>query len=276
VIPDRDGDTVPDLVDNCPDVANPRQSDVDSDRRGDACDNCPVLANPEQEDIGEMPGVPDGVGDVCDPGPTFTGDCLLLFDSFRDATAFASSWRAVPAQVGDLVTVTDEGLAIGANAGRGRVAVFSTEVGAEATGVQALATKPDLDEGEAGIATQSEDDGVPGIACWLASEATGSGLAVHAQIGTAVSPEPVPLSNTPVIPSLTLRLHVPRELLAAAVQCRADFGVAVGTTRMISGGPTPLLGPGAGMFASDKPLVVRALALYGTTGTEPCPVTIVH
>jgi hypothetical protein len=35
---DNDNDRVPDRSDNCPDVANPTQSDVDSDGIGDACD----------------------------------------------------------------------------------------------------------------------------------------------------------------------------------------------------------------------------------------------
>ncbi|PKN46910.1 MAG: hypothetical protein CVU59_04610, partial [Deltaproteobacteria bacterium HGW-Deltaproteobacteria-17] len=35
--PDTDGDGVPDVTDNCPDVANPRQEDFDGDGQGDAC-----------------------------------------------------------------------------------------------------------------------------------------------------------------------------------------------------------------------------------------------
>jgi hypothetical protein len=35
---DRDRDTVPDDVDNCPENANPSQSDMDGDGLGDACD----------------------------------------------------------------------------------------------------------------------------------------------------------------------------------------------------------------------------------------------
>jgi hypothetical protein len=71
---DRDGDGVPNAADNCIDVVNPNQSDIDGDEQGDACDpdadgdgipndedNCPLVANPDQADLDG-----DGVGDACD------------------------------------------------------------------------------------------------------------------------------------------------------------------------------------------------------------------
>jgi hypothetical protein len=77
---DRDGDGVPDDVDNCPDVANPDQANEDGDDRGDACDLCPHLA-------GTVPGTDDdddhdGIGNQCDPrvGP----DQLIVFLPFND------------------------------------------------------------------------------------------------------------------------------------------------------------------------------------------------
>jgi hypothetical protein len=39
--PDTDADTVLDCIDDCPEVANPSQSDADGDEIGDACDSCP-------------------------------------------------------------------------------------------------------------------------------------------------------------------------------------------------------------------------------------------
>ncbi|MBT8102487.1 MAG: family 16 glycosylhydrolase [Gammaproteobacteria bacterium] len=71
---DGDGDRIPDVLDNCPAIANGDQADNDGDGRGDACDgdddddgvgdtedNCPLIANPGQEDFDG-----DGVGDACD------------------------------------------------------------------------------------------------------------------------------------------------------------------------------------------------------------------
>lgn len=70
---DMDGDGVPDRLDNCVDVYNPDQADVDQNGRGDACDdwdrdgiinsldNCPEVANRDQKDTDG-----DGIGDACD------------------------------------------------------------------------------------------------------------------------------------------------------------------------------------------------------------------
>ena len=69
--PDGDGDGVPYYMgsaqffnDNCPDISNPDQSDVDEDGLGDLCDNCVNIANKDQLDIDE-----DLIGDLCDVCP---------------------------------------------------------------------------------------------------------------------------------------------------------------------------------------------------------------
>ena len=42
--PDRDKDGIPDFRDNCPDVANPDQRDIDENGVGDACQQGPIVA----------------------------------------------------------------------------------------------------------------------------------------------------------------------------------------------------------------------------------------
>ena len=75
---DRDGDSIPDNQDNCPDIYNPEQWDSDGSGIGDACaanfakdydadgipdmsDNCPNTYNPMQWDSNW-----NGIGDACD------------------------------------------------------------------------------------------------------------------------------------------------------------------------------------------------------------------
>ncbi len=84
-----DGDQICGMLDNCPNVANNGQADLDGDGEGDACDNdidgdgdlnisdnCPLIVNSDQADADG-----DGVGDVCDP---FPNDSQLLFrDGFE-------------------------------------------------------------------------------------------------------------------------------------------------------------------------------------------------
>ena len=63
-VSDRDGDTVPDATDNCPDDDNPGQSDIDGDGVGNICDNCPLMDNLDQFDADF-----DDIGDICDTCP---------------------------------------------------------------------------------------------------------------------------------------------------------------------------------------------------------------
>ena len=71
---DIDGDGVGDEDDNCPDVYNVDQDDLDGDGEGNICDDdtdgdgiitsrdtCPQIYNPDQADLDR-----DGIGDACD------------------------------------------------------------------------------------------------------------------------------------------------------------------------------------------------------------------
>ncbi len=78
---DVDGDGKPDGTDNCPNLFNPAQTDVNpADGIGDLCagdddgdgapndtDNCPNIANPNQTNTDQaLDNNPDGLGDACD------------------------------------------------------------------------------------------------------------------------------------------------------------------------------------------------------------------
>ena len=75
ILNDRDGDGVPDNVDNCPSVVNPNQIDRDDDGLGDACDNCVTVPNPSKTDTDG-----DGWGDACDCYPRNPNDGISFPD----------------------------------------------------------------------------------------------------------------------------------------------------------------------------------------------------
>ena len=66
---DIDCDGIGDVCDNCPAVENPRQESSDTDGVGDHCDNCRYVDNPSQSDRDD-----DGIGDVCDNCPDLAND----------------------------------------------------------------------------------------------------------------------------------------------------------------------------------------------------------
>jgi hypothetical protein len=76
--PDKDQDGIPDMMDNCPDVANPDQANEDGDKFGDACDPCPPFRDELSSDLDR-----DGVPNACDPNLMVTGDRIELFEGFH-------------------------------------------------------------------------------------------------------------------------------------------------------------------------------------------------
>jgi hypothetical protein len=92
MLADRDNDGVPDIMDNCPDLANSDQANEDGDKLGDKCDPCPPFKNDNPNDPDH-----DGVTDQCDPNPMVSGDRIELFESFHSglpAWTKTAGWTA--------------------------------------------------------------------------------------------------------------------------------------------------------------------------------------
>ena len=67
-----DGDNIPYGVDNCTEMPNEDQVDVDEDNVGDVCDNCPNTSNTYQDDF--FPPQGNSIGDACDCEGDFNCD----------------------------------------------------------------------------------------------------------------------------------------------------------------------------------------------------------
>ena len=88
--PDRDKDGVPDFRDNCPDVANPDQRDIDGDGIGSACDEPEVVPPP--------PPPPKPVP------PAFTYRYIGTFGTPANPIAtFTRDGEIVNARIGDVI-----------------------------------------------------------------------------------------------------------------------------------------------------------------------------
>ena len=113
---DRDGDGVPDPLDNCPDLANPDQGNEDGDALGDVCDPCPIFTDNTDDDG-------DGVGNACDPNPSTPGDAIALFEGFHHP--LSSAWTTT----GTWTVANDDLVGAGASGVTGEVrhAAFGTK-----------------------------------------------------------------------------------------------------------------------------------------------------
>lgn len=90
--PDRDHDGVPDFKDNCPDVYNPDQADIDHNGIGDACQNPPPVPPPTPPPPPPPKPVP----------PEFTYKYIGTFGSAANPIAsFSSSGEIVNVRVGE-------------------------------------------------------------------------------------------------------------------------------------------------------------------------------
>ena len=89
--PDRDKDGVPDFKDNCPDVYNPDQADLDHNGIGDKCQQTPVIIPPP-------PPPPEPVP------PTFDYKYVGTFGSAKNPIAtFTRNGEIVNAHAGDTI-----------------------------------------------------------------------------------------------------------------------------------------------------------------------------
>lgn len=77
---DPDDDSMTTTADNCPNVKNSDQQDLDHDGVGDACDNCRYVKNSTQIDRDQ-----DGFGTACDPVDTKYNDGVMYARGVHDS-----------------------------------------------------------------------------------------------------------------------------------------------------------------------------------------------
>lgn len=219
---DNDGDRALDGDDNCPAIANADQADEDRDGVGDVCDNCPILLNPLQEDVDE-----DRVGDDCDPHPATEGDCLVMFDSFRDPAGFTDHWLPLadanhaPAPADGHVELASTDLKYTGLALRG------------ADGSAALGTFDVILVGRTDLSMPAELRAVSnatkpgdGYMCWL-YRANDSPVMALGKDFAGIS---IQLTGDNVFDVATIRMITTSPAGAPEMMCRADYGIALATS----------------------------------------------
>jgi hypothetical protein len=109
---DIDGDTIPNMMDNCPETANTDQADADSDGKGDACDPCTTDPNPDHVCFPKASTIPIVRGStvpvgaaVIIPGVVVTGIDSQGF-TVQDPTVTGGMNSGIYAYVGSKPTLT--------------------------------------------------------------------------------------------------------------------------------------------------------------------------
>lgn len=260
---DADGDRVIDTSDNCVDVPNPSQSDEDRDALGDECDNCPLVANFEHETGGDA----DGVGDSCDPNPVADGDCLIHFDSFREADAFAARWQsragsspAASVEAADGVVILD--------AAQGTIGIEARDVEPARYDMQLRGRVTVANEGRLVVARDGADVD-SGIRCGIAdfqNRATQQVVTRYDDgntIGTSTYMLTASVGDKLFVRSAT---SAPGKFV-----CIIEHGFAIGGLDLDVNTPAEPGGPG--VTASRTRAEIEAIALYLYQPGTSCPPT---
>lgn len=161
---DRDQDSVLDVVDNCPDAANPDQVDEDSDDLGDVCDPCPPFAD-------NADGDGDGVGDACDPNPTKPGDTLVTFEGFTGP--LPAAWTAS----GAFMTTDGDGVLIAGDSATALISMKSplaARIEVRAALVVDVITASGLNLGSVNLIDRLQPNTDKAVACQLSGLSDGT------------------------------------------------------------------------------------------------------
>ena len=260
---DSDGDGLDDCKDNCPTVANPNQHDEDGDGIGDACDGCPLVSDPLQADRDG-----DGIGDMCDPHPLATGDCLVLFDSFQ---TLASDWSVMASAAGGGVTAQDDALLVSPPTG-GTIALLAPQVGVFDVQLLARAALPNDADALAAVSNAISTQTYYG--CVLSQSVN---RVFPFLIGAADAPtyfDFVAISSLPVDNVALLRLASELPDRTLTLQCRADYGLGVGSSEI--SGPAPRTSGSPGALVQGSAVTLLGVAIYRFTPGTACQASTIR